>query len=193
MGKIIAYDKSCCIIYDDFFNRAGVLATLDEFKKKLEELALEYPEDERNVFKGDMFETFAEIFFNAFPNDPRVGLTEYTPVRLEDDYGVDGYGVNAAGKQCAVQVKYRSNPLDSITYGELSKTYTSSMLYQWVPLSGDNCLYVFTTAYDVTPPNNTVFKKMIRVISHKIISQEIDNNVNFWKFAYNEIKDTLNL
>jgi hypothetical protein len=50
---------------------------------------------------------------------------------------------------------------------------------------------VFTTAYEVTAPNGVVFKKMLRVISHKIIAQEIDNNKNFWDTAFDEISDTL--
>lgn len=191
LGKVIAYDQVCCIIYEDFINRNGVNATLDEFKRAIEENALKFPEEERNVFKGDMFETFAEIFFKAFQNDNSFGLSDYAPVPLEEDFGVDGTGINAAGKPTVVQIKYRSNPLDSVTYAELARTYTSAMLFQGISLEGENCVFVFTTAYDVTPPNNTVFKKMIRVISHKIISQEIDNNVNFWRFAYNEIKQTL--
>jgi hypothetical protein len=183
--------KECCIIFEDFKNRNGVNATFDAFKGAIENSASSKPIEEQNVFKGDMLEIFAEIFFKAFQNDPRVGLSDYTPVPLEEDYGVDGLGVNAAGKQCAVQVKFRSNPLDSVTYAELSRTYASAVLLQKIPLEGDSCLYVFTTAYDVTHPNGTVFNKMLRVISHKIISEEVDNNINFWNTAFEEIKDTL--
>lgn len=183
--------KACCIIYEDFKNRKGVNVTLDAFKVEIEKYAATLPADEQYVFKGDMLEIFAEIFFKAFSNDPRIGLSDYTPVPLEEDYGVDGFGKNAAGKQCAVQVKYRNNPFDSVTYAELARTYTSAMLLQQIPLEGENCLYVFTTAYDTTSPNAVVFKSMLRVISHKIISQEVDNNINFWNMAYEEIKDTL--
>lgn len=190
-GHVKTHYKPCCIIYEDFKNRNGVDATLDAFKAELEKYAATLPFDEQYVFKGDMLEIFAEIFFKAFQNDPRVGLSDYTPVPLEEDYGVDGIGKNAAGKQCAVQVKYRGNPLDSVTYAELARTYASAILLQQIPLEGEDCLYVFTTAYDVTAPNGVVFKNMLRVISHKIISQEVDNNINFWNAAFEEIKDTL--
>lgn len=190
-GHVKTHWKACCIIYEDFKNRKGVDATLDAFKAAIEKHAAPLLVEEQHAFKGDMLEIFAEIFFKAFQNDPRVGLSDYTPVPLEEDYGVDGYGKNAAGKQCAVQIKYRANPLDSVTYAELSRTYTSAMLLQQIPLEGDDCLYVFTTAYDVTSPNGVVFKKMLRVISHKVISQEVDSNVNFWDHAFEEIKETL--
>jgi len=99
--------------------------------------------------------------------------------------------MNAAGKRCAVQVKYRANPKDSVLYAEMARTYTSAVIQLKIPLEGEDCLYVFTTADDVTPACRTVFGKMLRVINKEIISNEINNNVNFWKFAYEEIKNTL--
>jgi len=190
-GHVKTHYKECCIIFEDFKNRNGVDATLNAFKESIEQHAQNKPIDEQNIFKGDMLEILAEIFFKAFQNDPRVGLSDYTPVPLEEDYGVDGFGINAAGKQCAVQVKFRSNPLDSVTYAELARTYASAILLQKIPLEGDNCLYIFTTAQDVTHPNGTVFGSMLRVISHNIISEEINNNINFWNAAFEEIKETL--
>jgi len=190
-GHVKTHYKECCIIFEDFKNRNGADATLDAFKAAIEQHASTKVPEEQYKFKGDMLEIFAEIFFKAFQNDPRVGLTDYTPVPIEEDYGVDGFGINAAGKKCAVQIKYRANPLDSVTYAELARTYTSAILLQQIPLEGDNCLYVFTTAFDVTSPNGIVFKKMLRPITANFIAQEIDNNVNFWNAAFNEIKETL--
>lgn len=73
----------------------------------------------------------------------------------------------------------------------MARTYTSATIQLKIPLAGEDCLYVFTTVDDVTPACRTVFGKMLRVINREIIGNEIDNNVNFWKFAYEEIKSTL--
>lgn len=191
-GHVKKYYKPCCTLYEDFKNRQGTNATLKEFMKFIKKEALKITDDEESqVFKGDMLEILAEIFFKTFSNSPQVGLTNYEPVPLEKDYGVDGFGVNAAGKKCAVQIKYRSNPEDSVTYPELARTYTSAVIQLKIPLEGDDCLYVFTTAFGVTHPCETVFGKKLRVISKDIISNEINNNVSFWDVAYKEIEETL--
>lgn len=191
-GHVKKYYKPCCILFEDFMQREGKNVTLKEYIKFIVKETKDIEdEDAKQVFKGDMLEILAEIFFKAFSNSPQVGLSDYTPVPLEEDYGVDGFGVNAAGNRCAVQVKYRSNPADSVLYSEMARTYTSATIQLKIPLVGEDCLYVFTTSDDVTLACHTVFGKMLRVINRNIISNEIDNNVNFWKFAYEEIKDTL--
>ena len=191
-GHVKKYYKACCIIFEDFKNRNGQNATLNEFMKHIKKMANEIQEeDERLVFKGDMLEILAEMFFKAFSNSPAIGLSDYEPVPLEKDYGVDGTGINAAGTKCAVQIKYRSNPEDSVLYAELARTFTSGMIQLNIPFNTDNCLYVFTTAFKVTAVCETVFGKRLRVISRDIISNEINNNVSFWEFAYNEIAETL--
>lgn len=191
-GHVKKYYKSCCILFEDFKNRKGNDATLKEYMKFIKNTSAEIQdEDERQVFKGDMLEILAEIFFKAFSNSPQVGLSNYEPVPLEKDYGVDGFGVNATGKKCAVQIKHRSNPEDSVRYSEMARTYTSAVIQLGIPLEGDDCLYVFTTAFDVSIACKTVFGKKLRVISRDIISNEINNNVNFWELAYKEIEETL--
>lgn len=191
-GHIKKYYKPCCILFEDFKNRNGNDATLKEYMKFIRDTSKGIQDDdERQVFKGDMLEILAEIFFKAFSNSPQVGLTDYEPVPLEEDYGVDGKGVNATGKKCAVQIKHRSNPEDAVTYSEMARTYTSAIIQLDIPLEGDDCLYVFTTARKVTVACETVFGKKLRVISRDIISNEIDNNVNFWEQAYKEIEETL--
>jgi len=191
-GHVKKYYKQCCVVFEDFMQRAGQNTTLKEYMKFIEAEAKNATDEETKLtFKGDMLEILAEIFFKAFSNSPLVGLSGYYPVPLEEDYGVDGFGMNAAGKQCAVQVKYRANPKDSVLYAEMARTYTSAVIQLKIPLEGDDCLYVFTTASDVTPACRTVFGKKLRVINREIISQEIDNNVNFWSTAYEEIKETL--
>lgn len=191
-GHVKKYYKPCCILFEDFKNRQGTNVTLKEFMKQIKIMGAEIEnEDDRKTFKGDMLEIMAEIFFKAFSNSPQVGLTDYEPVPLEKDYGVDGFGINATGKKCAVQIKYRSNPEDSVLYSEMARTYTSAVIQLNIPLEGDDCLYVFTTAHGVTTACETVFGKKLRVINREIISNEINNNVNFWNQAYKEIEETL--
>jgi hypothetical protein len=191
-GHVKKYYRQCCVIFEAFKDRGTKDATLSEFMKAVEGHAKDIEkEKDRLIFKGDMLEILCEIFFKAFSNSPQVGLTNYTPVRLEEDYGVDGRGTNANGKECAVQIKYRANPLDSVNYAEIARTYSSAVLQMRIPLDGPDCIFVFTTANSVTPACTTVFGKMVRVLNKDIISQEINNNVSFWQLAFDEIKDTL--
>jgi hypothetical protein len=112
-------------------------------------------------------------------------------VNEEDDFGIDGFGVNASGLKCAVQVKYRSNCLELITYNDISKTDTSARRQYDLDLCGPNRIYVFTTSDGVTSACNKVFGKSIRVINKSIISRYIDNNSSFWNLAYSKIECTL--
>lgn len=191
-GHVKGRYKECCKVYEDFKNRGTNNATFKEYLSFVETSSQSIKDpDEQMSYKGDMLEILAEIFFKAFQNSPVVGLTDYIPVPLEEDYGVDGYGINAIGKKCAVQVKYRHNPLDHVLYAEIARTYTSGILQLKLPLDGDDCIFVFTSAYDVTVACKTVFGKMVRVLDYNVISHEIDNNVSFWNLAFEEIKETL--
>lgn len=191
-GHVAKHYKPCCIIFEDFKNRGGSNATIEEYVKAVEHHAAGIKDlDARMAFKGDMLEILAEMFFKAFANDPRVGLKDYEPVPIEEDYGVDGRGTNASGKQCAVQVKYRVNPLDFPTYAEIARTYASGRIQLGLDLQGDDCIFVFTTANAVSIACHAVFKKMIRVLDRRIIGTEINNNVSFWQLAYDEIEETL--
>jgi len=191
-GHVKKHYKPVCLLFEDFKNRNGQNATLEEFMKFVESYAADIQnEDERMTFKGDMLEILAELFFKAFANSPTVGLTDYTPVPITEDFGVDGQGKNATGKHCAVQSKYRSNPLDLVTYAEIARTYTSGRVQLGLSLEGDDCIFVFTTALGVNIQCQTVFKGMVRVIGREIIAREINNNVSFWNMAFEEIRVTL--
>lgn len=191
-GHVKAYYEQCCNIFEDFKRRNGIDATFQGFLGSVEALSKSFPDESSSFkFKGDMLEVLAEMFFKAFFCSPIVGLTDYTPIPIVEDYGVDGTGINASGKPCVVQIKYRHDPTNLVLYEEMAKTYTSGRIQLKLPLEGDNCVYVFTSAYGVTIACQTVFGKMLRVLSHDIISNEINNNVTFWNFAYSEIEATL--
>jgi hypothetical protein len=147
--------------------------------------------DDKQKFKGDMLEVLSEIFFNAFSMDESVGVSDYTPVALEDDYGVDGFGVNANGHNVAVQVKFRSRPTELVTYAEVSRTYTSGKIMHNLDLDHDKTIYVFTTANGVTNPCEEVLGRRMVVIARPQIAHKVDNNKLFWKFAYEQILEKI--
>lgn len=191
-GHVMKHYKPCCVLFEDFRDRKNENATLSEFMGGIEKQASSLPsEDDSLILKGDMLEILAELFFKSFENDPKVGLSNYEPVALEEDYGVDGIGVNANGNKVPVQIKYRSNPTDLVLYAEIARTYASAMVQMKIPCEGPNSLYVFTTANAVTVSCNHVFGNMLRVINGNTIRQFIDNNVSFWETAYKEIESTL--
>jgi hypothetical protein len=167
--------------------------TLREFKNAVEAHANNFETDDvQNKFKGDCLEILAELFFNKYEADPSVGLKEYTPVIIGNDYGVDATGTNANNQKVAVQIKYRSNPADLVTYEEIAKTYTSGELSLNLDLKKENSIYVFTNSNDVTHSCKYVFGDRLVILNRDIISGYIDNNATFWNYAYNEVYNYLN-
>jgi len=194
-GHVKKHYKACCTIFEDFNNRKGVNVTFENFLAEIEKWASKIIEQEdQDIFRGDMLEILAEMFFGAFANDPAVGLIGYTPVPLPEDYGMDGMGNNAAGTTCAVQVKYRGDPTDLVTYAEIARTFTSAVLQRNLPLyNGSDNIFIFTSAYDVTVACKTVMGNKIHILNRGIIQNKIDNNVSFWEYTFNEIKEVFNV
>jgi len=146
-----------------------------------------YSDNDRDKFKGDTLELFSEIFFNAFQNDEAIGIKEYSPVDAEEDFGVDAIGINVNGYRSMIQVKYRSNPLDVIIYADIARTFTAGVINHLLDPNQNNTIYVFTTANDVSHQCKYILGKRLIVINKQIIKTKIDNNRNFWEFAFNEI------
>jgi hypothetical protein len=183
-NKVAQYKEECISLYDGI---EGV-KTINDFVKRVEELSKSYTDpDKLNTFKGDMLEIFSEIFFGAFRNSPDVGIREYNPIALDEDYGVDAVGINVNNDACAIQVKYRVNPFERIEYTDIAKTYTSARIRNKLSLENDNTVYLFTTANEVTIACNTVFGKKLRVINRSVIAGKIDNNESFWNEAQERI------
>jgi hypothetical protein len=145
-------------------------------------------------FKGDMLEVLSEIFFTIFQSDEAVGIRDYTPVELADDYGVDAVGVNVNGHKVAIQVKYRSNPADSIPYADIARTFTSAVcqLQMLDVVHHPHTIYLFTSADGVSGAYEKVLGRKSVVIARKTIATKIDNNKNFWRMANEMIVKTLN-
>lgn len=154
---------------------------------------LNLDEDARNKFKGDMLEVFSEIFFYQFQTDEALGITEYQPIEINDDYGVDARGINVNGKQTAIQVKYRSNPEDKISYADIARTFTSAVLQLHMKdvIDNDRTVFLFTNAGGVTGAFDTVMQKKTVIITRAVIATKVDNNVTFWKNAYDLIYRTM--
>lgn len=156
----------------------------------------EYVErDVLNKFKGDMLEVFSEIFFTIFDSDEAIGISDYTPVDLDADYGVDATGQNVNGHQVAIQVKYRANPSDYITYGDIARTFTSAVCQMKMQdvMQHDHTVYLFTTAGAVTGAWQKVMGKKSVVITRGNIATKVDNNINFWGRAWEMIGSTIDV
>ena len=169
--------------------------TFRQWNNEVSRLARRIEDDDtRYKFVGDMLEVFAEIFFNQFQSDEAIGITDYTPVDINEDYGVDATGVNVNGHQSAIQVKYRSNPADLITYADIARTYTSALLQLNMTdvYEHGKTVYLFTNSSGVTGAFTKVMQNKVVIITKNEIKTKVDNNITFWANAYRMIFDTLN-
>ena len=148
--------------------------------------------DIQNNLRGNMLEIFAEIFFHTHEHDERVGIKDYTPVPLGEDYGVDAVGINVAGDKCAVQVKYRGNLTEQVFYKDLAKTCTDALLYHDVPIKEKNSvIFLVTTGAGANHiAKNRLGRKLV-IIDREFLRRCVDNNKSFWGTAYNTVYDTL--
>jgi len=146
-------------------------------------------EDDRLKFKGDALEVLAELFFTRFNSDPRMGLTNYTPISVAEDYGVDAMGNNANGDLTMVQVKYRGNPQDVVTYAEIARTFTAGVLMHGLDPTKDHTVFVFTTANEVSRQCSKVLQDKLVVINRAYIKKVIDSNKNFWNLCLQDVQE----
>lgn len=133
-----------------------------------------------NKITGGLFECFHILFNHVFENDPEVGLKSYSVTTNSTDFGVDATGVNANGIPCAVQVKFRNNINDFITYEDLCKTNTCGQDEFKIDTHRDNSIWIFTTG-TVNYIATNRFEKRLKVVDRKLISRKIDNNNSFWE------------
>lgn len=152
----------------------------------------EEDKDQCNKFKGDMFEVFIEIFCNIFKSDEGLGISDYTPILINDDYGMDATGININGHQSAIQVKYRSNPLDEITWGDLAKTQGHAIaLGNRDIVNFDHTLFLFTTGKQANVHAKKMLGNRLVTINRGVISTKVRKNKSFWALAYGMIDEKL--
>ena len=180
-------------IYHDLYDvwrQKTSFQTINEWINDVEILANAMPDNDSALkLRGDMLEVLSEIFFNAFQNDEAVGIKEYSPVSIDEDYGVDATGINPNGIKVAVQCKYKN--FEPVTYTELAKTFTSGLLILKCDLMQANSIYVFTTAVQFSSAIDKNLGSKVVKIDRNVISRKIDNNRTFWQYAYDQIFETL--
>lgn len=186
---ILANPKMYYDLYDRWSQKTS-FQTINEWINDVEILANAMPDNDSALkLRGDMLEVLSEIFFNAFQNDEAVGIKDYAPVSIDEDYGVDATGINPNGIKVAVQCKYKN--FESVTYTELAKTFTSGLLILKCDLMQANSIYVFTTAVQFSSAVDKNLGSKVVKIDRNVISRKIDNNRTFWQYAYDEIFETL--
>lgn len=186
---VLANPKMYYDLYDRWSQKTS-FQTINEWINDVEILANTMPDtDSALKLRGDMLEVLSEIFFNAFQNDEAVGIKDYEPVAINEDYGVDAVGINPNGLRVAVQCKYKN--FEPVTYTELAKTFTSGLLILKCDLMQANSIYVFTTAVQFSSAVDKNLGSKVVKIDRNVISRKIDNNRTFWQYAFDEIYSTL--
>ena len=185
VSKLFFYFKQL-----DINTQGNDVKTFKEFLTGIEEFSERISDDIdiRKKFKGDMLEIFSEVFFTLFENDPEIGIKNYKPISIDQDFGCDAEGINVNGDRVAVQVKFRSNPLDCVTYEELAKTDTSARRLLKIDTSKKDVIYIFTSAFDLSNAAKTVLDDSLVFMGFNQISYKVDNNKNFWDNAWELIK-----
>ena len=186
---VLANPKMYYDLYDRWSQKTS-FQTINEWINDVEILANTMSDNDSALkLRGDMLEVLSEIFFNAFQNDEAVGIKDYEPVAINEDYGVDAVGINPNGLRVAVQCKYKN--FEPVTYTELAKTFTSGLLILKCDLMQANSIYVFTTAVKFSSAVDKNLGSKVVKIDRNVISRKIDNNRTFWQYAFDEIHSTL--
>ena len=148
-----------------------------------------YPNDldAQNKFKGDMLEILAEYWFSVFGPQPSIGLLNYKPAAATGDFGVDGTGINVLGHQSVVQVKFRSNPLEILTYADLAKTYADGIDNHDLKPKTKGTVWLFTNAGPSSDGDaassqaHQFFGEVLHVIDRQALVTCLDGNKVFWQ------------
>lgn len=179
---------------EDLFLGTSKIST---FCNKLEKQSLVDPEAyDPSMYVGDGFEFLVELLIKLSPADNRIGIAEYSPIKVGQDNGVDGYGINALGKKCAIQVKYRSNNSKLLTAGEdnLDSFMFESVLEGVLPETEGKCKnhYIFTTAQGLNHyTNNQKLRGSVKCIGFQELRELLDNNIHFWNLCRENIIENL--
>jgi hypothetical protein len=173
----------------ELFKDTNKIAT---FMRKLENQGKLDPDRyDRDKYVGDGFEFLVEIIIKTSQYDNRINISGYEPVQ-SDDNGVDGVGFNSRREKCAVQVKYRSNTMATLTANEdhLSNFIADAMFKFKIVAPEDNTKiprhYVFTTAKGLNfYTDNDVFKGFVKCYGIDDLKSLFDNNYHFWDLCRN--------
>jgi hypothetical protein len=156
---------------------------ISTFCSKLEKQSILFPNRyDPDKYKGDGLELFVEALIKLSPIDNRIGIGNYVPV-LDNDTGVDGYGVGIDGKPATVQVKFRSDTTKLLTANidHLSNFVSSSLIkYKVEPTSKTNMLIVTTAEGLHYFTDAEMFQHQVRCLGYQQLRELVDNNILFW-------------
>lgn len=176
------------------FNGTNKIRT---FMNKLEKQSLIDPiRYDPAKYKGDGFEFLVEILLKSHAYDNRLGITNYEPVKSNDN-GVDGVGYNLSGEKCVVQIKYRSDSNSNLTSNtdKLSNMISDGMFAHGVSANQEKLKmisekksapihYVITTANGLNHyTDNENFKGYVHCIGFEQLRTLLDNNLSFWNLC----------
>lgn len=156
-----------------------------------------FQEELYNQFVGDFFELFAEYFFKTCSAIGQYGIINYEPANNPNDWGVDGYGIAADQREsvggptpAVVQVKFRSNPMDEISYTMLAKTGWDGIKNYGLDINRKNNVILFTNTEN---GSNYLAKDALGDNLYVIKKSDLDKDqtgiktVTFWEGFYNSI------
>lgn len=156
-----------------------------------------FQEELYNKFVGDFFELFAEYFFKTCSAVGQYGIINYEPAESTGDWGVDGYGIAANQRTvtggptpAVVQVKFRSNPMDEISYTMLAKTGWDGIKNYGLDINRKNNVILFTNTEN---GSNYLAKDALGDNLYVIKKSDLDKDqtgiktVTFWEGFYNSM------
>jgi hypothetical protein len=165
---------------------------LSTFMRRLEQQSVLFPDRyDPDKYKGDGFELFAEALIKLSPVDNRIGISEYKPVRSNEDIGVDGIGIGVDGKPATVQVKYRGDNRRVLAANQdhLSNfTSASYWKYGVDPQTYTNLLIITSASGLHHYTDNEMFGNKVRCLGHQQLRELVDNNIPFW----NAFRESIN-
>jgi len=180
---------------DKFFkvdNAVGVFDTIDGMNNRIKLFACD-PSSlvDENDFKGGCLELFAEYLIKTGAEDNRIGIYDYEP-NLDDDYGVDGFGIGENGNPATVQVKFRRGDYTlSANEDHLSNFLTSSIFDYHVSIEDDKNMLIITTGQKVDESSlEVMLKNKVRVLNRNDLRNMYDNRPEWWLRFYESVKSS---
>ena len=146
-----------------------------------------------NKFKGDGLEVLVEILFKGrgYAGTLSVDITDYQVAPSEEDYGVDGVGKNANNQRVVVQVKFRANPKEVITYADIARTFTDGVINHGLIPGTPHGIVLVTTTGGISSQCEDFFRgsvKMLTVINRRQLAKLVRGE-RFWDHAYKLVED----
>jgi len=180
----------------DFKQELALSGSLKNFSKRIIEQSNKMNPDRYDPLKyrGDAFEWFAEYFFKFFDGDNLfLNLTEYSPTKASDDYGVDGVAkyTKDLSKVVCLQHKFKSNSSKKLSSKEDGLSNFGVNAYTKYSCEIDaKYLIVFTNASGITRETQEgIYQGCITCLNGEIISRYVDNNQSFWDCFVNTVSE----